>query len=217
MGGQARSLGGVATALTILLGIAGAASLLVSAAFFNRSSVIDDPFSLTQQEADDADGFVAGSFGLYILVAIAVVVLWLVWQFRHAKNAEALGKRDGLGAGWAIGGWFIPLGNLVLGPLQLFQSAKWSDTTAPPGQGRVPGALVLWWVLFVVQGLFGFAGGFQPDEANTLAELDDLQSQDRVAGLGALVTAAAAVAAIVMVRQVTQRQRDALRQRGLAM
>ena len=44
----------------------------------------------------------------------AIGVVFIIWQFRHAKNAQVLGARGGLGPGWAIGGWFIPLANYVL-------------------------------------------------------------------------------------------------------
>ena len=111
-------------------------------ALANRASAASRTAGSPFQEVTDADALAAGAAGLYLLAFLATIVLWMIWQYRFAKNAEALGKRDGLGAGWAIGGWFIPSANLVLGPLQLAQSAKASDPDAPPGQGRVPGILV---------------------------------------------------------------------------
>lgn len=215
--GQVRSLGGLTTALSILLGVAGVTALGVAFALANRASVLEDGFGADFGDVQDADDLASGTAGLYALALIATIVLWLIWQYRHAKNAEVLGKRDGLGAGWAIGGWFIPLANFVLGPLQLAQSAKWSDPDAPPGQGRVPGIVVAWWVLWVGQSLVGFGSGrfgFQDDLGGT-TDLDEFRSADQLGSFGAVVTAAAAVVAIVMVNQLARRQRDALARRGL--
>jgi hypothetical protein len=212
-----RPVKGLATALSILLGITGIAALAVAGALSNRASVLDDPFS-DFQKVQDADDLAAATAGLYGLGLIATIVLWLIWQFRFAKNAEALGKRDGLGAGWAIGAWFIPLANFVLGPMQLQQSAKYSDPDAPPGQGRVPGVLIGWWILWVAQALVGVGSGrfgFGNEELNSVEDIEDFRSSDQLGAVGALVTAVAAVLAIVMVRKLSQRQHQALANRGM--
>ncbi len=85
---------------------------------------------------------------------------FIVWQFRHAKNARALGERGGLGPGWAIGGWFVPLANFVLPGVQIHQSSRMSDSAAagePDAKGkgaadrhRLGGAARLGALLFVV-------------------------------------------------------------------
>ncbi len=92
-------------------------------------------FTTDVQDADDAVGAGVGFFGL---VALAIAVVFIIWQFRHAKNAERLAGPLPLGPGWAIGGWFIPLGNYVLPQLQLYRSAAASDPDAPPRAGKAP-------------------------------------------------------------------------------
>ena len=210
---QAKPLGGIAMALMILLAIAGVAALAVTAALSNRASVLDGAF--VDQELSDADDFAAVAFLLYVLALVATGVLWIIWQFRHAKNAEALGKRDGLGPGWAIGGWFVPLASAVIGPLQLQQSAKASD---PDGRGRVPGVLYVWWALWVVQALVGVGSGRfgLGSQVGDDVDVEEFRSSDQLASFGMFVTAVAAVAAIVMVRQLTKRQREALASRGVS-
>jgi ABC-type Fe3+ transport system permease subunit len=165
----------------------------------------------------DADNLAAGTAGLYLLAFLATVVLWFVWHFRFAKNAEALGKRDGLGAGWAIGGWFIPLANFVLGPLQLYQSAKHSDPDNPGGQGRVPGIVVVWWILWVLQSLVGFGSGRfgVNEEADADIDIEEFRSSDQLGSMGMFLTTAAAVVALVMVRKLSNRQRQAFANRGM--
>lgn len=216
--GQPKALGGVATALSILLGLTGLGALGVAGALFNRASVLEDGAFSDFAEVQDADDLAAATGGIYVLLFIATVVLWMIWQYRHGKNAEALGKRDGLGAGWAIGGWFIPIANLVLGPLQLHQSARASDPDAPSGQGRAPGLVAVWWALWVAQGVIGFFSGrlgFTGDLGDDV-DLEEFRSSDQLGGVGALVTAAAAFVAIAMVRELSARQRRAFAQRGVA-
>jgi hypothetical protein len=214
--GTAKPLGGIATALSVLLGLTGLGALAVAGALFNRASVLEDGFRSDFAEVQDADDLAAATGGIYLLLFLATVVLWLVWQFRHGRNAEALGKRDGLGAGWAIGGWLLPVANLVLGPLQLHQSAAASDPDAPQGRGRAPGIIVVWWALWVAQGVIGFFSGrlgFTGDLGDDV-DLEDFRSSDQLGGLGALVTAVAAFVAIAMVRQLTARQRRAVAARA---
>ena len=215
-GGQAKSLSGVATALWILLIVVAVAALAVAGALNNRATVLDDS-GASFQDVTDSDDLAAGTAVIYILAFIATVVLWLIWQYRFAKNAEVLGKREGLGAGWAIGGWLIPIANLILGPLQLYQSAKWSDPESPGRPGRVPGLVIAWWVLWVGQGLIGFGSGrfgFSTEAGNDV-DIDEFRASDQLGSFGAVVTAAAAIVAIFMIRELTRRQREALAARGM--
>ncbi len=61
-------------------------------------------------------------------------MVFIIWQFRHAKNAQVLGAYGGLGPGWAIGGWFVPFANYVLPAMQMHQSSRASDI-----EGRAAG------------------------------------------------------------------------------
>lgn len=214
-GAVGRRLGGLATALTVLLGITGVAALGVAGALANRASVLDGPFTFA--ELEDADDVALATAALAGILQLVTAIVWITWQFRFAKNAEVLGKRDGLGPGWAIGGWLIPIANLILGPLQLQQSAKASDPDAPPGQGRVPGVLVLWWALWVLQSVLGFSSGRFGFGTDTDADvdIDEFRSSDQLGGVGAGLVFLAALAAIVLVRQLTARQQQALEQRGM--
>lgn len=215
--GQGKPIGGLATALSILLAITAVLALAVAGALANRASVLEDGAFSDIDEVTDADNLAAGTAGLYLLAFLATVVLWLVWHFRFAKNAEALGKRDGLSAGWAIGGWFIPLANLVLGPLQLHQSTKASDPDAPGGQGRVPGILIAWWVFLVAQTLISLGSGRfgSSGDAGQDIDLEEFRSADQLGSVGMFLTMVSAVLAVIMVRQISNRQRQAFANRGM--
>ena len=213
-GGQPRALGGVSTALWILLAINVPIALLNAIARFGRSSLIDEG-DFTFDEANDADALVATAFLLSLLLGLATIVLWLIWQFRHAKNAEVLGKREGLGAGWAIGGWFIPIANIVLGPLQLLQSSKWSDPDAPGRAGRTPPLVVVWWVLLVLTGLSSLRFNAGASDVDGSFDLEEIRDADQATGFASILGILLAVVAVLMVRELTRRQRQAMAARGM--
>ena len=139
--------------------------------------------------------------------------MWIVWQHRHAKNARVLGQTEGLGPGWAIGGWFIPLGNFVLPQLQLKQAAEASD---PSGARKAPPVLVAWWVLWVVGGVAGsVTRNNGTDEISSIDDIESFRTADQVGGASMLIVIAAAVAAVIMVRTLSARQHQSLAARGL--
>jgi hypothetical protein len=75
----------------------------------------------------------------------------------------------------------------------------------------------VWWLLFDLQAVISIASGrYGSDDSGAFTQIDDFQRTDRIAAAGALVSVAAAVAAVVVVRALTARQRRALEGRGLA-
>jgi hypothetical protein len=209
-------LQGLAVALTVLLIIMAVITLVAAGALFNRASLIDEllePSRPSFSEMDDADDFVGVAMGAYFLFFLTITVVFIIWQFRHAKNAESLGFRGGLGPGWAIGGWFIPIANFVLPGMQLFGASK------PASRGRGAGIVIAWAIVFGVGALVLWAGGgLQPtdDEGNLLVDttqdIEQAADSDRIAGVGLVIETAAAVLAVVMVRQLSSRQEEAFRQ-----
>jgi hypothetical protein len=211
--------------LTVLLVLSALAALYAAAAFFNRASVLDD-LNLSDlsrsaiTDIDDADSMAAGGIGIFGLVTLATFIVWIVWQFRYAKNAVALRGPTGLAPGWAIGGWFIPVGNFVLPEMQLMQAAKASDPDLPAGQpaanGRVPGSFTAWWVLFVLASVMNTVASISrgPGSDDVDFDLDKFQQGDRIAAFAMAVFIAAAIAGILMVRALTERQNRALAMSG---
>lgn len=61
-----------------------------------------------------------GVLGVFSLAAIVVAVLTIVWWYQayQAVERSPLGGRS-WSAGWAVGGWFIPLANLIIPKLVL--------------------------------------------------------------------------------------------------
>jgi hypothetical protein len=216
-----RALKGWSTALTVLFTVIALVDIGLAAARFNRAGLLDDVVSGGFVTADlgrqllDADESVQTFSGLHLIVALVLFVVMVIWQFRHAKNAETLGVRGGLGAGWAIGGWFVPIGNLVLPMVQMFQSSKGSDLAARQ-HGRQPkgsGIVIAWGLAFALGAVLLFSSGAlvqADDEGNLIIEseqdIEDAASSDRSAGAGYVLFVVAAALGLVMVRSLTQRQ-----------
>ena len=226
-----RSLKGLSVALTILFALVALVDVGAAVARNNRAGLLDDiaastfGLGVTEQEITDADTAVQGFGGVHLLLAIAIVVVLMIWQFRHAKNAELLGTTGGLGAGWAIGGWFIPIGNLVLPAVQMFQSSKASDVSARRhgGQPKGAGVVIAWAIAFALGGVLLASSGAlvsSDDEGNIIIDdvqdIEDAASSDRTAGAGYAVLVVAAGLGAAMVRTLTNRQTNAYAATGAA-
>jgi hypothetical protein len=214
-----RSVGGLATAVCVLLAIAGALKLGKAAAHLNRAAVADglrgDRIGLSDIDAlDDAD-LIVGIVGAFDVLALLVTgIVFVVWQYRHATNARALSHRvDGLGPGWAIGGWFIPIANLFLPGMQIYGASRESDPDlpTPPGVRRGEGSAIVvpWAVLFGTAFVVDRIGRFAfPDGGAVFrhGDLAGLVTSDRITALGSVVYVAAAIVGAAMVRRLTARQ-----------
>jgi hypothetical protein len=210
---------GLATATVVLLIVMAVLSLARVGAHANRASILDDlrTGSTGLGQIDDieaADGLAAGAAGLWLLGLLATGVVFIVWQFRHTTNAEALrGHPDGLGPGWSIGGWFIPFANLVLPGVQVFGASRPSDPTLPPerptrrGEGST--IVVVWAVLLGAASVVERVGNlnYPDDESVGFADaVGDAITGDRLMAVGSSAYAVAAIVAATMVRQLTVRQ-----------
>jgi hypothetical protein len=154
---------------------------------------------------DSSPGTNGWSFAFSVLTT-ATLVLVIVWTWRSAHNARALGRTGArLAPVWAILGWIIPLASFVLPYLVVSDLWRSSEPDAARGDGwrSFPGASVvrLWWVAHVAGsiltfGTMGLAISGVTGESETRSLL--------VAA--AVVGAAASLFAIPVVRHITQRQ-----------
>jgi hypothetical protein len=212
-------LGTLATAVTVLVALAGATALLAAAAMFNRVSHDEglNSFLSSAQDIDehrDASTLVGLSVFGYLGMLLVAGIVFIVWQYRYVQNAQARAGSTGLGPGWAIGGWLIPCANAVLPAIQLHQSSKASDPDTPAAQsatiGRSVGLIVPWAIAYWGGTILWSAGvGIYSDgvdEAGFVRDAEAMTTGDQIAGVGFLVLAGAAVLAIVLVRNLSSRQ-----------
>jgi hypothetical protein len=201
----AQPLSGIGTATSVFLGIAGLMAALAASALVSRASLIERGIP-GFAEATAADNRVSGTLGFFIIANLVTGICWVIWQHRHGKNAELLGPTGGLGAGWAIGGWFVPIGSFFLPEMQLLNAAKSSD---PTGARRAPGVVVAWWIAWVAAGVIEAFANFQRrSDRRGFSTLESVQRADRLLAVGMGISVVAAVLAIATIQACTKRQRE---------
>ncbi|MFI1151335.1 DUF4328 domain-containing protein [Streptomyces sp. NPDC020817] len=205
-----RSPRGLAVAVTALLGVAAAVNLFSAAisgyAFSLMKSLTADPAGVDGDALDRSDTLTAIAGSLQLLILLATAVVFIIWFHRVRVNGEIM-RPDAFSQtrGWAIGGWFIPLGNLFLP----YRTAKeiWTASTqfAPDGSFREVSAAPVnaWWAVWVLSALSDRVFSTMYGRAQTPGALRDASAVGMVTDL---ITVVAAVLAIVFVRKLTAMQ-----------
>lgn len=210
-----RSLRGLKTALTWLFALVAIGAVVSVASYANRLSVINDIEHRTfgsdiVDRANSSDDFVSAANIAIAVLMLAIFVCFIIWIWRAAKNNEALGRpQPRLGSGWAIGGWFIPLANLVIPVLVAQDLWRGSDASVPRGDIRwkiAPRSALVgwWWGLFLVSFLRGSSS------SNNLNTFSELRTSDTLSLIGRVFVIGAAVLAILVVRRISERQEACL-------
>jgi hypothetical protein len=154
-----------------------------------------------------AQGFLAvANIPVYLLTAI----FFLIWLNKANKNLTPLGA-DYLEftSGWAVGWWFIPFANLVK-PFQVVKEV-WRESDPEIAEdtgflsnvsGGAPGYIGLWWGLWIVSNIFNNIAARASEATST----ESIQLSGAVFVASGALSIAAAVLAIMVVRDITQRQ-----------
>jgi hypothetical protein len=207
-----RSLGGLTKALNVFFVVAATLAAFGVAAVIRLLLVLGDldgtfvGFDRVHRVRDAEDLVTAASITSAV-ITLVTAVLFIVWMWRAAKNSEALGRdHPRLGPGWAIGGWFIPLGNLAIPVLVMQDLWRGSAVQIPRGDMRWRIAdrspLVGWWWAALVVSI---PKSFGVDSTGA-SELDDLRGSAALNLVFMLAAVAAAVLAILVVRRLAARQ-----------
>ena len=154
---------------------------------------------LAEDRYRTAAGLVGGA---NLLLAIAFVV----WFWRAYSNLTVLGRPRKRRAGWAIGAWFVPIGNFFIPygiGAEIWTQSKVADSGSPGSETNLE-PVISWWALFLIMGLVNqiafFAGN---DGSNDPAQIASIVGLDL---LGSVIAVAGAIAAIRFVRFATARQ-----------
>jgi hypothetical protein len=148
-----RSLAGLTTALTWLLGASILSALALAIACGNRLSKVnafDDNRTLsTLSDVSDADDLVSAMASILGVITIAIFIVFIVDTYRASKNTELW---DTTSRTWttriAIAGWFIPLANFVFPARgqQYLASDAGTGLECEGGRSNSTGIVWLWWV-----------------------------------------------------------------------
>ncbi|MEU2022872.1 DUF4328 domain-containing protein [Streptomyces sp. NPDC016469] len=208
---ELRSPVGLGKAVCVLLGAVAVADVLSIAAGVHFRMLfadgMDGGFLAVDDEAWTLADNMYGSAGmLQVLTFLAATVVFLVWLRRVRRNAEVFDPyAHAMRPGWAIGSWFVPVGNLWL-PYRV-ASGIWT-ASAPIGTpgGRAAasrGLLNAWWAALVAAQLLARGAGRYYGNAETGDEI--VRGLDLVA-VGDALDVVAAVLAILFVRRLTAMQ-----------
>lgn len=195
-----RSLRGLTTAITWVVGIEVVATLAVVATVVNRlvklDAFEDHPLSLGAYSSyHDADDAVGAAAGWMLVIAVAIAVLFMIYLFRSSQNTERWATTSRTWSpGWTIGAWFIPLANFVL-PVLVIREIWLRSAQVVGGAGRVLG----WWFTFVA-GAVLLGLDTEPDS------FDSARTEDYLNLAGAVLLTVAALLLVWMVRDLTARQ-----------
>jgi len=180
-------------------------------------SVVMIAFPDAQMDLGDGDqmhfglAFIGLVAILEILLRIATIIFFLIWEYRAFSNLSALKARDlEFSPGWAVGWWFIPFANLV----KPFQAVRelWNESDSDfdeetgflntsPGTPEIVG---FWWAAFLLSNISSrlVDATIDSNSGNPSATFPFVLL---VAGILQIVAAALA---IVIVKNITQRQEN---------
>ncbi|MFF1462647.1 DUF4328 domain-containing protein [Streptomyces sp. NPDC058330] len=206
-----RSPEGLSKAVVALFGAVIATDALAMAAEVHlwRTYAGADGFTFVALERlRRAESLSTLAVGLQSLAYLATAVLFLLWFRRVRGNAEVFDAgMQPMRRGWAIGAWFVPVGNLWL-PRRI-AGGIWSASTVPgTGQGGRSGSqalLNLWWGAWICTLLFARYAERRYDRA---VVFDDVMGGLRLLIVSDALDVLAAVLALLFVRRLTAMQRE---------
>ena len=213
----------LAIAGVALVALVSLADLVVSLQYANELNAQlsgDGPSLEEATNINDAFGVVGLLYGLSMLAA---AVVFIVWFHRAYSNAAGLtGQKLRWGTGWAVGGWFVPI-LWWWRPKQIANDIWRAGDPKSKGNPEwnalpVSGLVHWWWALYLLAGVIGGVGSalisteaVLVDAVNGFADVTDSDLRQERAGAnltaaGAAFNLIAATAAVMFIRQSSRRQ-----------
>lgn len=161
--------------------------------------------TVEQASANDSRERLVALAGLVLF--IATVIRWLMWQHRAYANLQLIGSRDTeYTPGWSVGYWFIPLINLYR-PYQitaeLYRRSEIQNGRDPIGGLSGPPLVGLWWFAYLLWGGSQRLFSLIAKDANTLSTLI---SATNIQLGGYLIGATSAILALLVIRSIDRFQ-----------
>jgi Domain of unknown function (DUF4328) len=213
-----RSLRGLRTSLVLLLvasGFGGVLQFVTQRQLRSETAelLVDDrpigSFAAIQRLIDLEDRANAAN-GLALLFLVATGVVFIVWSWRARKNLDALGETATMAAGWTIGGWFTPFGNLVVPFVAVLEIAYRSRSPRARAHLLVS---ALWWAAFAAMSITRIAATTKEPDATAFFSASGvrryLDARDlwSASGLIATIGAGLAIGVVMGVTQVQHSRR----------
>ena len=157
------------------------------------------PGTVSLDSANHADDNVHNAAIAYLAMLAVTAALFITWLFQLTKvvadrSPDALRHRPG----WAIGGWFVPILNLVR-PKQMVDDV-WTGSSPDWSRERPAFYVHLWWAAFLISGFLDRIAS-----QGSSNSLHDIESSDRMFRWAEGLELLAAVLAIVVVVTTTRR------------
>ena len=198
-----------ATATLAIVIVVDAIAILFDLMEFSLLKRIERGTGFTLQEAMASDQRQRAMGILQLALYVTTGIAFIAWFHRSYRNVTALNPEAArYRTGWAIGGWFVPLLNLIR-PKQIADD-MWRGTTSLPE--KVNPLLHWWWGLFLAQWLLGGVIANLSSSAETLEELTTSSSFLIAADVSSL---AAGILAILVVVELSRRIRGSAAQTGV--
>lgn len=166
--------------------------------------------NISFEEAGSNDNRQRALFGASTLVFVATGVMWLVFVHRAHTNLDAFGVRDlRFTHGWAVGGFLVPILNLVRPPQIMSELLRASDREGGTTEWKMlptPGIITGWWATYLL--------GIWVREITVLtlrgdgATIDNLRLSDQIIIGTQLLIAIAGVLGVIIIRGVMASQRE---------
>ncbi|MFJ8623648.1 DUF4328 domain-containing protein [Kitasatospora sp. NPDC093550] len=210
-----RPANGLAAAVHVLLGLNAVLAAVVVAddvwADVLLGGLRDGTGDVGPEDFDAVRSMARGVNGIFLPLALATAVVFIVWFHRIRENADLLlpkGHRHG--RGWTIGAWFTPVA--LWFPWQLMVDC-WRASAPLDAEGRrsTPSEkiLALWWSTWIGSIVLGriAAATMHHVDPTVLDSLETLRTPLRVETAASALRVVAAVAAITVVTRLTAMQR----------
>jgi Ca2+/Na+ antiporter len=222
-------LGGLGTLVVIALGLmllSAVAQLIANQRYIGIENDIVDGRSLRLSRVRSVTHASHVTHSVTLILGLITAILFIVWFHRAYRNLVRVGISElRFGPGWAIGGWFIPIFNLVRQKQIANDIWKASSSAATAGLARwrempLSAGLNWWWGVWIASGLLGGWGNFRIGHAdshlgegsgfeavaNSFQAVKDERAGVWVTQFGLLLAIAAGVLAINFVREVSRMQ-----------
>ena len=151
-----------------------------------------------------------------LLVFVSLVIAFLVWLHRAARNLPALGNSKSkveYTPGWAVGSFFVPFVNLVMPYKAVKEVWEKSDPSFRTGddfmfaaQSSSPPLVLGWWIAWLVSNFLSNISWRLESRAPDTGSF--VTGVDIISDIGNIV---AAVLAVMVVRDIDRRQAERAR------